>query len=92
MYKRRGGLFMRPFKRKLIDNETYRRNAVVYIHRNPIESGLAKDLASWSYSSYQQISTNQPTFILRDETISWFDDNENFIFCHSDNPDSDFED
>jgi len=35
-YSRHGNLFERPFKRKLIDNELYLKQVIMYIHNNPV--------------------------------------------------------
>jgi REP element-mobilizing transposase RayT len=35
-HETRGALFERPFKRKLIDNETYLKQVILYIHNNPV--------------------------------------------------------
>jgi putative transposase len=39
-YDRHGALFERPFKRKLIDNNTYLQNVIKYIHYNPVKHGI----------------------------------------------------
>jgi putative transposase len=85
---RRGSLFIRPFKRKRIDSETYLRKVIHYIHYNPLEAGLAEKPEDWKYSSYKAIITpNSQTAVLKDEVISYFDDLSNFIYCHSYPPD-----
>ncbi len=38
--KRKGSLFMRPFKRKKITDEKYLHKVVHYIHYNPVDAGL----------------------------------------------------
>jgi putative transposase len=85
---RRGSLFIRPFKRKRIDSETYLRKVIHYIHYNPLEARLAVKPQDWKYSSYKAIITpNSKTAVLKDEVISYFDDLSNFIYCHSYPPD-----
>lgn len=51
-YDRRGTLFERPFKRPLIDNESYFFNTLRYIHYNPILHGFVDELEEWNSTSY----------------------------------------
>lgn len=79
---RRGGLFMRPFKKKKIETEEYLKQTIFYIHNNPVKANLAPNLMVWQYSSFSQIVRNQNEFIKSKEVIEWFDDVDNFNFCH----------
>ena len=83
---RKGGLFIRPFKRKKIENLQYLRKVVHYIHFNPVEAGLCKTPEKHKYSSFTSLISNSKTLLNRDETISWFDDLENFIYIHKHPP------
>ena len=38
--RRKGSLFMRPFKRKIIESTPYLQKLVHYIHFNPLEAGI----------------------------------------------------
>jgi|SRR5690606_37415283 len=51
-YNRTGNLFQRPFKRKIITDDTYLRELVVYIHLNPETHNLTDDFTMYPYSSY----------------------------------------
>jgi len=79
---RKGNLFIHIFKRKRIESSNYLMNSVQYIHHNPLLAGLCSSLESYKYSSYQSLITKGNTLLLRDETISWFGDLENFISVH----------
>src|ERR1035437_704989 len=80
---RKGSLFIRPFKRKRITDEKYMQKLIHYIHYNPVNAGLADRPEEWQHSSFKDIINESRTgFILKDEIISWFDDRENFIYCH----------
>ena len=81
--KRKGNLFQRAFKRKIIDDERYFYAAVYYIHANPIHHKLVKDLRDYKFSSYDSLSGNNKTKLCRDELIEWFGGKENFISYHS---------
>ena len=52
MYARRGSLFEKPSKAKLIENEAYFINLIRYIHRNPVHHHFVSELDNWEYSSY----------------------------------------
>ncbi|TAL58663.1 MAG: hypothetical protein EPN85_11015 [Bacteroidetes bacterium] len=83
---RKGSLLMKNFKRKLIDDEKYLRKVVHYIHQNPVEAKLSPKLNSWKFSSYSDIINERSTFLARSEVISWFENKENFIYCHNNPP------
>jgi len=82
-HHRKGSLFMRPFKRKLIRDNSYLLKLVHYIHYNPVESSLSENIIDWPYSSYPIITNHQETFLKREEVISWFEDRDNFIAYHT---------
>lgn len=75
---RHGALIESPFKRKLVDSEEYLRNCIIYIHRNP----QYEDFVSYPYSSYRDLLNSATSFLKKEEVIGWFEDKENFIFCH----------
>lgn len=83
---RKGSLFMKNFKRKPVLNETYLRKLIHYIHYNPVNHNYCKDIEEWEFCSYKTIITSKPTILKRDEVISYFDDLENFIYCHKNPP------
>jgi putative transposase len=56
--KRRGSLFLKNFKRQLIDTRQYFESAVAYTHRNPIHHGFCRRFEDWSYTSYCEIKAN----------------------------------
>ncbi|WP_343697418.1 hypothetical protein [Flavobacterium sp.] len=81
VYERHGSLFESPFKRKKIVSEKYLQNVVVYIHQNPID--IRKDFKNYKFSSYKTILSSLKTNLKRDEIIQYFDDLDNFVYCHS---------
>ena len=90
-YNRRGSLFSQNYRRKAIENLTYLRTAVVYIHRNPMKHGLVDDLKNWQYSSYNDCVIEMKNSSRISEVIEWFGDIEIFKFCHLIEPNSDIE-
>jgi REP element-mobilizing transposase RayT len=63
VYQRRGSLFLKNFKRKLIDSEAYLFQLIIYIHLNPVKHGFTLDLSAWEWSSYQTFCQKQSILI-----------------------------
>lgn len=51
-YNRTGTLFEGPFKAVHVDRDSYLLHLCRYIHRNPLDAGLVKQLDDWPYSNY----------------------------------------
>jgi putative transposase len=81
-HQTRGALFERPFKRKLIDNDDYLRQVVLYIHNNPVHHGFCEHPIEYPWSSYLTCTSIKPTKLRRESVIGWFDDCTNFIAVH----------
>jgi REP element-mobilizing transposase RayT len=79
---RKGSLFYKNFRRKEITSEDYFIKLVNYIHFNPVVHGFVDTPKQWKYSSYQAFLSNKETLIAKEETIRWFGDWENFLYCH----------
>jgi putative transposase len=77
-----GALFERPFKRKLIDNETYLKQVILYIHNNPVHHGFCTHPLEYAWSSYATCVSVKPTKLNRDTVIGWFNNEENFKNIH----------
>lgn len=80
--KRRGNLFQRQFKRKLIDDEKYFYSAIYYIHSNPVHHSIVKDLAEYPYTSYKLFESESETKLCKDEVFEWFGGKESFFEHH----------
>ena len=83
--KRKGSLLMHPFKRKKINDTTYLLKLIKYIHYNPIEGKLCKQLNEWKFSSYASLISKTPTLLKRDIVLEWYHDLANFEFVHNTN-------
>lgn len=81
--KRHGSLFERPFKRKLIEDEVYLKQLVLYIHNNPVHHGFCSHPIEYGWNSYLSCVSIKPTKLNREETIGWFDDKANFKYMHN---------
>ena len=51
-YNRHGPMFERPFKRKMISNESYFQNLIAYIHNNPVHHAICEHPLNYPWSSY----------------------------------------
>jgi REP element-mobilizing transposase RayT len=80
---RHGSLFERPFKRKMIDNETYLKQVLFYIHNNPVHHGFCEHPMDYPWSSYLSCISLKQTKLQRDIVIGWFDDLGNFKQNHN---------
>ena len=82
-HSRHGSLFEKPFKRKLIDNERYFKQVVMYIHNNPVHHGFCQKAIEYLWSSYVTCTSAKHTKLRRDEVIRWFGDVGNFVAVHN---------
>lgn len=82
VYGRMGSLFMKNFKRKLVDSEEYLKDLIIYIHQNPVKHGFVFNPVDWKYSSYGKILSDKETFLLKNEVIELFGDVDNFKFLN----------
>lgn len=63
VYNRRGSLFIKNFKRKEVEDESYLRNLILYIHLNPIKHGFVSLINDWHHTSYHTFPTEKPAFL-----------------------------
>lgn len=80
---RHGSLFERAFKRKLIEDESYLKQLVLYIHNNPVHHGFCSHPIEYGWSSYLTCVSPKPTNLKHDETMEWFDNEANFKSVHN---------
>ena len=81
-YSRKGKLFILPFKRILVEENSYIISVINYIHRNPIHHGLTKDHSSWKYSSYNAYLSNNKTNVNTSTGLEFFGSLDDFIDFH----------
>lgn len=77
VYQRKGSLFLKNFKRKVITEDKYFRNLILYIHNNPVHHGFAIDFEKYPWTSYQSFIHQQSDYL-----IQYFDDVENYHHTH----------
>ena len=81
-YGRSGSLFKDRFSRIQLDNETYLKNLIIYIHLNPTHHQFVDDFRIYKHSSYNSILSDKATSLLRDYVLNIFEDKQNFIDSH----------
>lgn len=80
-YNRHGALFERPFRRKLIDSDSYFSQVILYIHNNPRHHGFTSSAVEYSWSSYLDY-LNATNVIYSSCVDEYFGDIDNFKVCH----------
>ena len=81
-YQRTGSLFEKPFKRILVDSDTYLTHLVNYIHHNPQKHGFTNDFRTYPYSSYQTIYQQKNSRIKGQQVMEWFGNLKSFVEYH----------
>jgi REP element-mobilizing transposase RayT len=84
-FNRTGGLFEKPFERKLITSDTYLKNIIHYIHNNPVQHGFVKQMSLYPWSSYDSIISDKPTKLKRKEIIAIYGGKDEFVDYHNNN-------
>ncbi|MFA6403421.1 MAG: hypothetical protein WCX31_17625 [Salinivirgaceae bacterium] len=84
-HQRSGSLFEKNFERKLVENQSYFTNLIVYIHNNPVKHGFVEHAIEYPWSSYLTITSEKPTKLKREDVIYFFDGDENYIRQHANN-------
>ena len=82
---RKGNLFQKNFKRKVVCCEDHLKNVVHYIHVNPLHHSIFTDFKNYPYSSYKIIVGTGPTYLKRTEVIDRFSGLNEFIDFHTKN-------
>ena len=80
--KRRGKLFMLPYKRKFVDSDSYFNQLIFYITCNALNHGLVDRVSDWKHSSYHDTLSKEPTWIHREAVLDWFGGREAFKSYH----------
>lgn len=79
---RNGSLMQKPFRRKWVDNESYIKWLIWYLHRNPLHHKLTKDFLNYPHSSYRSHLSQNPTLLKREEVLNYFGGTSEFIQYH----------
>jgi REP element-mobilizing transposase RayT len=82
VYQRTGSLFQSRFGRKLVTTDAHFYAIVAYIHCNPQRHKFVSDFREWPYSSYHALISDQPTWLKRDDVLSWYGSRDEFVAAH----------
>jgi hypothetical protein len=66
----------------LVEDESYLKQLVLYIHNNPVHHGFCCHPLDYGWSSYLTCLSLKPTKLQRNETIGWFDNEANFKYSN----------
>jgi putative transposase len=81
-YKRHGGLFERSFHKKRIDNRSYFKRCLVYVHQNPIKHKFVERLSDYRYTSYNTVLSEKATLLKREKVLVLFENQLDFLEAH----------
>jgi len=79
---RTGSLFEKNFERKLISEEAYLRNAISYVHCNPVHHGICSNFNEYPFTSIHEYAGDNKLLISESFPLQLFDGLENFITFH----------
>lgn len=82
VHKRSGNLFYRPFKRKVILDDSQLSRAIVYIHLNAFKHKICKDFRKYDWSSWKSVFSKNTRLIARDKLLDLFGGLEQFVAVH----------
>lgn len=80
---RSGALFERPFRRILVNSDTYFTKLIHYIHYNPQKHDFVSDFKEYQHSSYHSHLSKKTSKIKREEVINWFGNKSEYINLHN---------
>jgi REP element-mobilizing transposase RayT len=82
-YNRRGSMFMKNLRRRIISDQTDFFRVLVYIHRNPVKHGFTDDIKAWPMSSFRDYYENPTPVWLNNVSVeSVIGSKSNFFQLH----------
>lgn len=69
-----------------VADQPYFVNLIHYIHYNPVYHGFSAKTIDWPFTSFQSISSNKPTRLLRDEVLESFGGLHQYLKTHQSPP------
>ncbi len=79
---RSGSLLRQNTHRKLVAEKDYLKNAIRYLHLNPVFHGFTTSPLEWQFSSYHDYLGDAPTIVPRAGVLEWFGGRDAFIQFH----------
>jgi putative transposase len=79
---RKGSLFIDYLKRSLVKDEGDLSALIWYIHKNAVHHGYTTAMGEWQFDGYHELLSNHPTTMLKNETIEFYGNRQQFIQVH----------
>lgn len=80
--RRMGSLFMKNFRRELINSREHFLSAVIYTHRNPVHHAFCERFEEWGYTSYNETVDNKSFITETNKLLKVFGGVDEFIEVH----------
>lgn len=80
---RSGNLFLKPFKRVLIESDDYLKRLLFYIHFNPQKHGLTNHYQNYRFSSFKAFQVDKETLINKEDVFEIFGSKKDFNDYHT---------
>jgi putative transposase len=82
IYFRRGSLFIKNFKRKIVESDHYLTHLIYYVHINPIKHEFRNEVKQWQWSSYKSFIMEDFDFLDTEYVLKHFGGVDAFIEYH----------
>jgi putative transposase len=82
-YKRKGGLFISPYKRRDVSADADLAWTPWYIYRNPLHHGITKDWRGYKWSSFQAYASGKPSRLNTSFLLDFFGGLDKMIAHHA---------
>jgi putative transposase len=83
-YNRKGSLFVASVRRKMVLEEDYLRQLIIYVNLNPLHHEVAQEIEEWPHSSIRHILHKNSFVVDYPISLSFFNSAEEFIKLHQD--------
>ena len=81
-YRRKGGIFQKPFKRIRIEEDGHLQQAIIYTNANAQKHKLTEDFKKYPFSSYLPTIESDQHFIDSKGVVEFFNGIDKFILIH----------
>lgn len=81
-HEREGSLVNKNYERKLVDNNSYFKNLIVYIHNNPVKHGFVNHPLEYPWSSHLGNNRNLNINFNESKFVSYFETYDEFEKFH----------
>ena len=81
-YNRKGSLFIDYLRHGEVKDNAQLCATAFYIHKNPVHHGLCEKLEDWKWSSFNAVSSLQPSTLKREDVLQCFNGEDEFRTYH----------